>query len=43
MVALLALTMIVAFLAEVLVVPAMITLLPALFSDRQPSAMGSAA
>ena len=40
---LLALTMAVAFLAEVLVVPAMITLLPALFEDRRPHAMGSAA
>jgi predicted RND superfamily exporter protein len=40
---LLALTMAVAFLAEVLVVPAVITLLPEVFEGRRRQAMGSAA
>jgi predicted RND superfamily exporter protein len=40
---LLALTMAVAFLAEVLVVPAVITLLPRVFSGRRLAAVGSAA
>jgi uncharacterized protein len=39
---LLALTMAVAFLAEVFVVPAVITMLPAVYGDRSPRALGTA-
>jgi predicted RND superfamily exporter protein len=40
---LLALTMVVAFLAEVLVVPAVITLFPRVFGARSVARLGSAA